>query len=315
MKLLVTGATGFVGYHFTEYAVQKAYDVTCTLRETSDREALEKLGVQLITTDLQKPEQVDACIEQVKPDIVVHCAGCVVSAELEAFALTNIEGTRNICEASLKHGVERLVYLSSVDVNSANENRPITEDLPYIEVNAYGRSKIEAEKLVIEFQSKGLKSVILRPTTIIGEGEPHGIPQLLPLLMKRRLPFPKLPDLKDQIHIVYIGNLVKAIDQALISETAVNEILNICDEKPVRIKDMLDIMVEELACKPPRKIPAWLVKSLLVLPPLREAFNGIFRDWAYDIAKAQKLLAYHPQITSEEGLRRTVRYWKQHQSS
>lgn len=314
MKLLVTGATGFVGYHFAKFAKEQGYELACTVRQSSNTSALELLGLKLIQCDLLKMEEIENALKSFQPDVLVHCAGCVSAPNLEAFSNSNVLATNNVCEASLKQGLKRLLYISSVDVNSANPELPITEALPYLAMNAYGSSKIEAEKIVVDFQSKGLNSLVLRPTTIIGEGEPHGMPSLLPMIMNRRLPFPGLKPLKDQIHIVYIGNLVRAMELALTSEVALNQTFNICDEKPTRISDMIAIMVEELACKPPRTMPAWLVKALLFLPPLRRAFNSVFKDWAYDITKAQKLLNYVPSVSSEEGMRRTVRHWKNQQT-
>ncbi len=313
MKLLVTGATGFVGYHFARYAKQQGYELACTVRASSDTKALEELGVNLLTCDLQNREAFDESLKSFQPDVIVHCAGCVSAPTVDAFSESNVQVTQNVCEAALKQGVKRLVYLSSVDVNSANPELPIREELPYLAMNPYGNSKIEAEKIVVAFQAKGLNSVVLRPTTIIGEGEPHGMPSLLPLIMKRRLPFPGLPDLKDQIHIVYIGNLVEAMELALVNENAINQTFNICDEEPTHIKYMIDVMVDELACKAPRTMPAWLVKTILLIPALRNAFNSVFKDWAYDISKAQALLNYQPSVSSEEGMRRTVRHWKYQQ--
>jgi nucleoside-diphosphate-sugar epimerase len=313
MRLLVSGATGFVGYHFVEKAVLQGHEVYCLVRVSSDVSKLNMLNLNLVMADLSKTEEVQRAFREVKPDVVVHCAGCVVAQQLEDFTEQNVQATLNICQSSLDSKVSRLVYISSVDVNSANEQIPIKEDLPYKGVNLYGESKIEAEKTVIEFQQKGLDSVVLRPTTIIGEGEPHGMPKLLPLLVKRRLPFPKFKDLKDQIHIVYIGNLVQAMFLAIDKAEALNQVFTICDDEPTHIHEALELMVEELGCKPPRKVPQWLVKSLLILPPLKRAFYSIFRDWEYDISKAKKLLAYQPEVSSEEGIRRTVRYWREEQ--
>jgi len=314
MKLLVTGATGFVGYHFARRAKQQGHELLCTVRESSDTQALEALGVSMMTCDLLNVDALDICIQAFQPDVLVHCAGCISAPTLDLLSDGNVKVTKTVCESSLKNSVKRLVYISSVDVNSANTELPVTENLPYLAFNAYGNSKIEAEKIVLDYQSKGLNSVVLRPTTIIGEGEPHGIPNLLPLLQKRRLPMPGLPDLKDQIHILYSGNLVEAMALALHNENAINQVFNICDAAPTHIRTMVDVMVEELGCKKPRTMPSWLVKTVLLLPPLRKAFDSVFRNWAYDISKAQNLLKYQPVFSSEEGMRRTVRYWKKQQA-
>lgn len=313
MKLLVTGATGFVGYNFVKHGISKGYDITCLVRLSSNTEHLRQLNTKIFTADLSNLKALSDCLFELKPDVVVHCAGCVVANQEQQFIDANVEFTKNICQASLEQGIKRLVYLSTVDVNSANENLPITEDMPYIASNTYGQTKINAEKVVLEFRKLGLTSVILRPTTIIGEDEPHGINQLLPLLLKRRIPLPGLTPLKDKIHIVYIGNVVQAIELALTKEKANQETFNICDQETTSIRTMMRIMTEELNCKPPRVIPSSIVKLLLLIPSLKKTFNGIFKNWEYDISKAEELLNYKPLVSSEEGMRKTVRKWIENQ--
>jgi len=199
MKLLITGATGFVGYNIENYAISRGYEVTCLLRPSSNAEKLLSLNAKVFVADLSSSKAISNCMNEVKPNMLVHCAGCVVASNEQDFINANVEFTKIICQVSLEQKIDRLIYLSSVDVNSANLELPIRENMPYIATTRYGQSKIDAEKIVLEFRKQGLASVILRPTTIIGEDEPHGINQLLPLLLKRRIPFPGLQSLKQQI--------------------------------------------------------------------------------------------------------------------
>jgi len=310
MKTLVTGATGFIGKRLVRRLREKGGDIVCLVRKESRVEELEKMGVTLAVGDITDPGQVKEIFHNEHPGFVFHCAAKVKDAKEENIYRINVRGTRNICEACYRYGVNRLIYLSSVAVVTGNPETPLVEGLPYKATSVYGRSKIEAEKIVLDYRRKGLHAAILRPCMVYGEDEPHALDRILNLVSRRLIPVPGLKHIRDKLHIGYVDNVVYAMELAMEKEGALEGTFFIADKEVITIRKFLDIISDELNAERPFIVPAWIVRLGLLLPPLRNRFNRIYKDRAYDIAAATDLLGYDPEISTEEGLRRTVRYWK-----
>jgi nucleoside-diphosphate-sugar epimerase len=312
MKVLITGAAGFIGYRTALRLKESGLEVVCLVRKTSKTEGLERAGIRLVIGDITDLKGIDSVFASEKPRHVVHSAARVFD-EKDMFRV-NVAGTRNICEVSLKYGVEKLVYLSSVAVISGNKLAPLVEGLPYSSENVYGRSKIEAERIVIEYRKRGLKSAVLRPCMVYGEGEPHALGRILGLVKKRLIPVSGIADLKEKLQLVYVGNVVYAIELALAKDEALDGTFIIADKEVITIRKFLNIVSDELGVKRPYVIPAWLMSLILLVPFFRKKHYRLYKDRVYDISRAEQLLGYDPPVSTEEALRRTVRYWKKLQA-
>ena len=310
MRILVTGATGFIGSRLVRRLEKKGHDIVCLVRRESNTAGLEKRSLRLAAGDITDPGVVEKVFQDERPECVFHCAARVRDAERENIYRTNIEGTRNICESCYRHGADRLVYLSSVAVVSGNPEVPLVEDLPYKATSDYGRSKIEAEKITLDYRQKGLRVAILRPCMVYGEGEPHALDRILGLVNKRFIPVPGLERIRDRLCLAYVDNVTYAMELAMTNKEAVKGSFFIADKDIVTIREFLRIVSDELDTSPPFVIPGWVVRTGLMVPSLRNRFNRIFKDRVYDIRRARSILGYNPEISTEEGLRRTVRDWK-----
>jgi len=309
MKMLVTGGTGFIGERFVKNSLEKGHDITCTVRKTSRTDHLKNAGVSLAVADISNAEEVDEVFSKVRPDMVVHAAANVGS-DRDKLSEVNITGTGNICSACLKYGVKRLVYLSSVSVVSGNKQAPLTDDLDYKASNTYGESKIEAERIAVKYRDKGLPVAILRPCMVYGEGEPHAMDNILGMVSKRLVPVFSMPGLNEKLQLVHIDNVVQAMELALKNDRALEGTFIIADRDVISIMEFIRILSDELGVKPVR-IPAWMVKAGLVLPPVKRKFGRMFKDRLYDISRAEEVLGYDPRVSTEEGLRALVRHWKE----
>lgn len=308
MKVLVTGATGFIGYRTAIGLKEAGFEVVCLVRKTSKIDELVKTGTKLVTGDITDLQSMDRVFSVEKPGYVVHSAASVFD-EKDMFRV-NVGGTRNICEASLKHGVEKVVYLSSIAVINGNRAVPLVDGLPYSSENVYGRSKIEAERIVIECRMRGLRSAVLRPCMVYGEGEPHALGRIISLVNKRLIPVPGLDSLNEKLQLVYVDNVVYAIKLAFEKEEALDGTFIIADREIITIRKFLDMVSVELGVKHPYVIPAWLMRIILLVPFFREKYRRLYKDRVYDISRAERLLGYDPPVSTDEALRRTVRYWK-----
>lgn len=168
MNVLVTGGSGFLGSWIAQRLSEQGHTVRALVRKSSNTKFLETLqNVELAYGAVEEADNVDAACEGV--DAIVHAAGLVKAKNEDAFRRTNVEGTRNIVESAKKRAsrIQKLVLVSSLEVSGPSEDGrpvPLEQSRP---ITAYGRSKREAERVVLD--AKGaLDVVILRPTAIYG---------------------------------------------------------------------------------------------------------------------------------------------------
>ncbi|MEA3489546.1 MAG: NAD(P)-dependent oxidoreductase [Candidatus Omnitrophota bacterium] len=310
MRILVTGATGFIGKNLVKRLLLKGHEINCLARRTSRVDFIEDRGIPLVAADITDEGEVDRAFLKARPEAVFHCAANVMEKNEAELYETNVEGTLNVCLACSKHGVNRLVYLSSVAVVSGNEQGPITDDLPYGSSTTYGWTKIEAERVALGFREKGLKVAVIRPCMVYGEDEPHLLGRILGLVKARRFPVIDIPGMDSMLNLVDVANVVQVLELAMEKDEATEGTFIVADREIITIRTFLEILYDEMGNGRPPAIPRWLAKVFLMLPPLRRKVDNIFKDRVYDISRAVDLLGYDPSVSTEEGLRRTVRDWK-----
>ena len=178
-KILITGASGFIGSFIVEEALKSGFETWAAVRKSSSKEYLQDERIHFIELNLSKKEQL---VEQLKGhdfDYVVHAAGVTKCLNKQDFMRINCEGTKNLVEAilELQMPLKRFVYLSSLSIFGA-----IKEQQPYDEIREtdtpqpnteYGRSKLAAEQYLDSLSPKlgGLNYIILRPTGVYGPRE------------------------------------------------------------------------------------------------------------------------------------------------
>lgn len=303
MKVFITGSTGFIGKHLAERLTKEGFEVICAGR------SLERLGpllekVKSIYLDIEDKEFLRKVLKDEKPQALFHCAGLVGSSSLKRLRRTNVEGTRNILEACFREGTERIVYLSSIAVISGNTEVPLTEELPYSATNPYGQSKIEAEKVALDYRQKGLKIAILRPPLVYGEGEPHLLPLLINLIRWRLLPV--LGDGSNRLHLVGVENLIDTMVLSLKKEEACQGTYIVADKEVLSIKKIFEYIAEVLKVKPPFHIPEALLPFFTHLPFAGRQFGLLLKDRVYSIERLQERLGYIPRVSIYEGLKKSV---------
>jgi 2-alkyl-3-oxoalkanoate reductase len=164
MRVLVTGATGFVGSHLVEALHRRGDDVTALVRSPSKAAALEPLGVRLVAGDLDDGPALARAVEG--QEVVYHVAGVVAAPSESEFLRCNRDGTARLSAAATDAKVSRFVLVSSMAAGGpAEPGRPLTGGEPARPVTAYGRSKLAAEAAVT---AGTLPWVILRPPTVYG---------------------------------------------------------------------------------------------------------------------------------------------------
>ena len=237
---------------------------------------------------------------------------------LEEFRRLNVGALRLLLDAAVEARVGRLVHVSSLGVYEGRDHFGTDESTPPAanSLDAYTRSKTEAEALVLEyFRDKDLPATIVRPGFIYGERDRTVLPKLLTVLRKGRFVYFGSGD--QALNCIYVKNLVHGLFLAAESPSAVGEVFNVTDGKRVSKREFVARVAQLAGLKPPRrKIPLWLARFLAEAmekaakrrgatePPLvnkaRYKFLGLNLD--YSIDKARRLLAYEPPFSTEQGL-------------
>src|SRR3954453_9101065 len=315
--IFITGATGLVGSHAVEEALSRGHRVRALVRASSDTRLLDRWGVETVVGDLADPEALRRGVTGA--DWVFNCAAKVGDwGTLEEFRKLNVEAFQHLLTAAADARIECFVHVSSLGVYEARDHHGTDETVPPAaeSLDAYTRSKVEAEELALRFVvERGLPLAIVRPGFIYGPRDRTVLPKLLHSLRTGRFAYFGSGD--QALNCIYVKNLVHAIFLAAESPAAVGQVFNLTDGPRVSKRAFIGRVAELAGLRPPRrKIPLWLAWTLAILlerrakrlgatePPLvnkaRYKFLGLNLD--FSIAKAQRLLGYQPPYTTEEGL-------------
>jgi nucleoside-diphosphate-sugar epimerase len=296
MNVLITGATGFIGRHITqELAKKKDINLFCLVRNDKKAQRLEHLGVKFIYANITQKHTLTKILRH-NIDIIIHCAA-VVNADKKLLHETNVLGTQNICELAQNLNVERFIYFSSVSVISGNPDIPLKEDLPYKATSEYGESKIEAEKIVLMYRRRGLKTAILRPCMVYGPDEPHLLKTLLSLI-KLRLLF-TLDEGKKKLHLVYVGNVVAAVVDGLKKDEFLEGSFFVADEDVLTVKEILDIISREIKAPRAWNLPPIFKPILFKIPKIGGKAKFFLKDRVYSIQHLKEAEFKWPYKTRE----------------
>lgn len=325
-KILITGASGFIGSHIVEEALQQGYDVWAAVRRSSSREFLQDERIHFIELNLSSQQQLGEQLRSVTFDYVVHAAGATKCLHADDFFRINTEGTKNLVRALLAVGMplKRFVFISSLSIMGA-----IREQQPYQEIRdtdtpqpntAYGRSKLEAERFLDGLC--GFPYVILRPTGVYGPREKDYFLQVKSI--KGHVDF-AVGFKRQDITFVYVTDVVQAVFLAMEKgQTGHRYILS--DGEVYQSATFSDYVHEELGRPWWIRItaPVWVLRIVTFCGEYwgrwtkkmtalnNDKFNILKqRNWRCDIEPARRELGYEPKVKLQEGVRRSIAWYKE----
>jgi nucleoside-diphosphate-sugar epimerase len=306
-RILVTGATGFIGRHLVFLLLERGYtDVHLLVRTTSDISMFDGKNVKLLYGDLSDPVSLNK-IDWVF-DVVYHCAGYVATDSATLLWRHNVRATENICQRAWRFGVEKFIYVSSVAVVSGSFDVPLTEDKPYAATNIYGKSKIEAEKTVRTYMFKGLQAVIVRPPIVYGEGEPHLLKLIMTLMRYRALPLLNRGAAK--MHMVYVRNLAAFMVACLEDDALLGGTFFSCDEDVLSAREIFEALSRAAGLSGPVLVNEKLTACILKLPFVGKWLEISIKDRVYSGQRVKSACSFKPPYAAKAALAQTGAYYR-----
>lgn len=329
-KILITGATGLVGYHAVKGLLAEGHEVTALIRPSSNDSELKQLNGALTIrrAEFNNDSALRSAMSGI--DVVVHAAGMVdPHARREAIFEVNVEGTKSLLGAADSADVKHFIHISSLSViTGQGDLHGANEEMPLVYCGeAYADSKVDAEKAVSMFFGRGKMMVtILRPGFIYGPMEKAWMPRLIENLRTQKAML--IDGGIKQTNVIFVDNLVTAIQLAMLNPKADKQVFNLTDGETVTKKELFDAICDHMGFKRiTREVPGWLAKTACevvsaVAPYLpeekrkglsrfsRAAFRLAGVNQGFDISKAENVLGYTQRIPFGEGMRITIEYFK-----
>lgn len=318
MKILVTGATGFVASHLIPRLQADGHTTVAAIRSP---ESTGKLPIPIPWVAVGEIDGQTEWHEALRGvDIAIHLAARAhilhdraIDPDAE-FHRVNTEGTANLVRQSIDAGVRHLIFISSIGAMATLSDRVLTEETPCQPDTPYGRSKLAAEKSLADLAAESAMTwTILRPTLVYGAGNPGNMASLVKLI-RRGLPLP-FGWVNNRRSFVYVGNLVDAIATCLTHPHAKNQLFLIGDGQDLSTPELIRKLAVSLDRSttlipvPPSwlKVLGWggeIAQSCLKrpLPVDRSAIDRLLGSLAVDITHIRKTLDWQPPYTIDVGL-------------
>jgi nucleoside-diphosphate-sugar epimerase len=222
-KVLITGGAGFLGINLIRHLLARGYEISSLDVEEFDYP--ERGRIETIKADIRDKALVDRAMEGI--DLVVHTAAALPLYSPEDIYTTDVEGTRNVLEAARRHGVERVVHVSSTAVYGIPDHHPLYETDKLEGVGPYGQAKIQAEMICLEYRARGTVVPIIRPKSFVGP-ERLGVFALLYDWAFTGHNFPMIGSGNNRYQLLDVEDLCEAIYLTLtLPEEQVNDTFNI----------------------------------------------------------------------------------------
>ncbi|RLG46657.1 MAG: hypothetical protein DRO06_04075 [Thermoproteota archaeon] len=325
MRVLVTGASGFVGGHLVEELLSRGYDVVGMVRPTSDVGLLRELGVELRVADLTDPPSLARAVEGV--DAVVHLAAYYTfHGRRELYRLVNVEGTRALLEACVRRGVRRFVYCSTTEAVGPVSVVPADEDHPPNPQYDYGRSKLEAEGVVRSYGGR-VDYTILRPSGIYGPRCVDDVSYWFIRAWVRNSPTTWfiVGSERNYVQFAHVRDVVQGFALALEREESVGRTYFISEDRWYTYLEVYEIMAGLTGREvPTRRVPPALAKAMMWPVHLANLARGrydfmwdprtvdaVTADRAYSVERAKRELGYRPRYDLRTGLRETIEWYRE----
>ena len=315
MRYALTGATGFVGGELARQLIDAGHEVAALVRSPARAVQLDAIGVDLVEGDLDDSDALDRLLAGA--DGLFHVAGWykVGQRDPSPGQRVNVEGTRNVLAAAQRAGTPRIVYTSTLAVNSDTRGRILDESHQHHggHISAYDRTKAEAHVVAKEFAAAGLPVVIVMPGAIYGPGDTSQTGELIRQVVAGKRP--AAPAGGGRLTWAHVSDIARG--HILAMERGVPGESYMLAGEPATLEKLLNQVAAVAGTKGPVLVPAGLLRAteqimtpvarVVPVPPMYhpESLRAALADYLGTRAKAERDLGWDPRPLSE-GLAQTV---------
>lgn len=322
MKVLVTGATGFIGRHVAEALADHGHQVRCVARRPEKAAPLAARGMEVVRGDLSDATSLREAARGMS--LAIHAAAQVGEwGARSAFEDANVSGTRNLLDALEEAAVPRIVHVSSVAVYGRQQGSAIAESTPYQTTgDRYCDTKIEAESLVWQRHHAGrVRAAFVRPCIVYGPHDWKFVPKVAKGIRAGRIPL--IGGGNHLAPIVSVRDVAELTLACGFKDEAVGEAFNCASPEGITWRRLFEEVARLIGAPPPRhSIPypvAYGLGAVLEMayrlagsrkPPMVTRFGAslLGLSMAYDISKSERLLGFRPRVTVATGLPETLEW-------
>ena len=316
-RCLITGGAGFLGINLVRYLLDRGYEVTSLDLAAFDYPDCRQ-RVRVVTGDIRDSGKVAEATEGA--DLVVHCAAALPLYSPQDIMTTDVDGTRNVLAAAEAAGVRRVVHISSTAVYGIPDHHPLYEDDKLVGVGPYGKAKILAEEVCLEYRKRGMCAPIIRPKSFIGP-ERLGVFALFYDWAKDGKGFPMIGNGRNRYQLLDVEDLCEAIWlAATLDEPLVNDTFNVGAAVFTTMKEDFQAVLDRAGFgKRIKTFPAgqmiWTLRVLekLHLSPLYKwVYETACTDSFVSIDKAERVLGWRPKFSNKDALVRNYEWYLSH---
>jgi nucleoside-diphosphate-sugar epimerase len=341
-QILITGANGWLGKRLARLIARREIDTAvlahmpanpslrCLILPGEKADDLRQIGAQVTCGDVRSARDCATFCENAKDAVLIHTAGVIHPQRIKDFYDINVGGTRNILNAARAAGIRRVVVVSSNSPLGVNRSASdvFDESFPYNPYMNYGRSKMQAELFINQFEKEGgPECVIVRPPWFYGPDQPPR--QTLFFTMIKNGKAPIVGSGNNMRSMAYVDNLSEGLLLAAYVERAAGQTYWIADRRPYSMNEIIDtverLLETEFHLKVAHKrmrLPnaasevAFLAdnffQSLGMYQQKIHVLSEMNKTIACSIAKAEAELGYDPKVSLEEGMRRSLAFCVEH---
>lgn len=300
MKILITGATGYIGRQLTK-SLSGEHEIFAVVRERSSQ--LDPSIVQYSGFDMLGDNDWSMALADI--DAVVHLAGKAHVTNARSIDINreymqiNCDAAVAVAEAAAERSVKRFVYISSARVNGEQSSVPFCESDAVSPLDPYGQSKYAAElKLFHLSEQSDLEVVVIRPPMVVGPNAPGNVGKIIQWASRRTLlPLP-LGNTQNKRSIVGLSNLISLITTCLNHPRATNEVFFVADDVDLSTTQLFEHFAVAFRKKQiMMPIPPWIMRLALTMIGKRSISKRLFGDFQVSTSKAHDLLGWRPEIS------------------
>jgi nucleoside-diphosphate-sugar epimerase len=334
MKVLVTGAAGFIGSHLVEALVARGNNVVSFVKPTSNISSVANIKTNIVYGDINDIESLQKATKGI--DFVYHLAAISNwqgGVSPRKYKIVNIEGTKNVFEACRLNGVKKVLFTSRLEaVGPSVDGNPVNEETEPRPQNIYGETKLEAEKVARRYYERyGQKIIVVRLPMVYGPGNLLQLRRYFKMVKKGFYPIVGNGDAL--IEFCYVKNTVHGL-MLTMEKGEAGQTYFISDEMSYPFREIIVTIAQQLNInikflKMPVSVAKGLGLSIEILSKIfkfypfifhgtgRPAFSRSSVTWMSkstlfcDISKAKKNLGYNAPYTLQEGVRETIKWYKE----